>query len=476
MQKTVTRFAPSPTGYVHVGNIRTGLFAWLVARKNGGKAILRIEDTDQSRFFEGSTEILLETLDWLGLSFDEGYSIGGADGPYLQSERKEIYYKYAKKLIDKGLAYADPYSKEELDEFRDEAIKNKIPFLYRNYRPKNPPIWDGQQPLRLKVVEPKRTNWNDLVMGSLSAGPEAQDDFIIIKSDGLPTYNFAHIIDDFEMGVTHVIRGIEFISSTPKYLSLYEALDIEPPQIASVPHIMRPDGKKKLGKRDGAVSVTEYRDRGVLEEAMINFLASLGWNDGSEKEVYTVDELIKKFDLNKVQKSGARFDENKLIWLNGQWIKRLETSDLMKRSEKYWPKEAKEANSEYREKVLKVSQERMKLLSDLPSLTKFFFTEPEIDLSLIADDKNLSKMESKDLQNLVKKSIEKLETVNFNEIAVQKALNDLLVETESKPAILFSLIRISITWAKFSPGLAESMSILGKEKVINRLTQSLSVL
>lgn len=215
-----TRFAPSPTGYIHVGNVRAALFPWLLARQKGGKFILRIEDTDQARFVEGATDLIMETLDWLGLDWDEGPRKGGDFGPYFQTERRDIYLKWAQKLIDKGLAYADPYTPEEIQGFREEAKAMKKPFLYRNYRPENPPEWDGTKPLRFKVENIKRYTWNDPVMGELSAGEEVLDDFILIKSDGLPTYNFAHIVDDAEMKVTHVIRGLEYISSIPKYLSL----------------------------------------------------------------------------------------------------------------------------------------------------------------------------------------------------------------------------------------------------------------
>ncbi len=321
MSKLVTRFAPSPTGYIHVGNLRAALFPYLLSAQKNGTMILRIEDTDQNRFVEGATELIVESLKWVGIEWNEGYLVGGDHGPYEQSERKEIYFKYADKLIAEGKAYADPYTQDEIEGFRQESINLKKPFLFRNYRPAKPPVWDGTQPLRLKV-DAQATSWDDPIMGHLSAGAEAQDDFILIKSDGLPTYNFAHIVDDYEMGVTHVIRGLEYISSIPKYLSLYHALEINPPVLACMPHIMAPAGNKKLGKRDGAKSVTEYKEQGILPEAMLNFLASLGWNDGTDQEIYAKQELIEKFSLEKVQRSGARFDEKKLLWLNGQWIRR----------------------------------------------------------------------------------------------------------------------------------------------------------
>src|SRR3990167_4291666 len=316
-----TRFAPSPTGYLHVGGVRTALFAWLVARQGNGQFILRIEDTDRSRHVQESERHIIDCLAWLGLAPDEG--------PLRQSERLAIYKSRAEKLIKAGQAYADPTTQQQLDELRAKAKEQKKPFLFREHRPQNPPTWDGSAPLRFKS-EPKAYQWHDEVMGDLSAGPEAIDDFIILKSDGFPTYNFAHIIDDHETNVSHVIRTQEFLPSVPKYLNLYEALEIKPPLLTTLPYVMAPDGKKKLSKRDGAKDVLDYKREGYLSEAIINFMASLGWNDGTEQEVFTVNELVKKFRLDRVQKSGARFDEERLKWLNGQYIRELEPGELTK--------------------------------------------------------------------------------------------------------------------------------------------------
>src|SRR5690606_26425038 len=361
-QPVRTRFAPSPTGYIHIGNIRAALFPWLLAKQTKGDFILRIEDTDQARFVEGATDLILDALEWLGLEWDEGPRVGGAHGPYFQSERKEIYKKWAQKLIDKGLAYADPYTPEEVQSFRETAKALKKPFLYRDHRPENPPAWDGSQPLRFKVTDIKAYKWHDPVMGELSAGAEVLDDFILLKADGLPTYNFAHIIDDYEMGVTHVIRGLEYISSIPRYLSLYDALGITPPVLACLPHIMAPDGKKKLGKRDGAKSVTDYRTDGILPETMLNFLATMGWNDGTEQEIFSRDELIEKSSLDRVQRSGARFDEKRLTWMNGQWIRQLSLDDLYSRVNDFWPESATNADDTYKHQVLAIIQDRLHTL------------------------------------------------------------------------------------------------------------------
>lgn len=465
-----TRFAPSPTGYIHVGNVRSALYPYLLARQSGGDFIVRIEDTDQARFVEGATDLILDTLTWLGLDWDEGPRAGGEFGPYTQSERREIYHKWAKKLIDKGLAYADPYTPEEVQGFRELAKAHKKAFLYRDHRPENPPEWDGSQPLRFKVADPKRYTWQDPVMGELSAGPEALDDFIIIKADGLPTYNFAHIIDDFEMKVTHVIRGLEYISSIPKYLSLYEALEIEPPILACLPHIMAPDGKKKLGKRDGAKSVDDYRVDGILPEAMLNFLASLGWNDGTEQEIFSKDELIEKFSLERVQRSGAKFDEQRLLWVNGQWIRRLSLDDLYERVESYWPKSAEGGDENYKKQVLGLVQDRLKTLAELPMMTSYFFEEPEQDMELILGNKQLKKLSERERKDLLQTAYDELSKItDWTPENIQNTLNQLLEITGQKPGILFSIIRIVTTWAPFSPQLSDTLALLGRETTLKRI-------
>ena len=469
-----TRFAPSPTGYIHVGNVRAALFPWLLAKQQEGAFVLRIEDTDQARLVEGAQDLILDTLEWLGIDWDEGPRKGGNFGPYIQTERREHYLKWAQKLIDKGLAYADPYTPEEVTAFRDQAKAEKRAFLYRDHRPENPPAWDGSQALRFKVPEIKRYTWNDPVMGELSAGPEALDDFILVKSDGLPTYNFAHIVDDYEMGITHVIRGLEYISSIPKYLSLYDALEIEWPVLACLPHIMAPDGKKKLGKRDGAKSVQEYKDQGILPEAMLNFLASMGWNDGTEQEIFTRSELIDKFSLERVQRSGARFDEQRLLWLNGQHIRLLDLNDLYERVADFWPASAAGANQEKKMQILILVQDRLKTLLDLPLLTEYFFAEPTPDWQMVDDNKQLKKLERQELVALLEATKQTLSMSEFDATSIQNTLNSLLETTGQKPGILFSLIRLAVSWAPFSPALNDTLAALGKESAIRRLDTAIA--
>lgn len=472
-----TRFAPSPTGFMHVGAARTALFAWFLARQNNnGKFILRIEDTDKNREVEGSINQIITSLKWLGMDWDEGIDIGGPSAPYLQSDRLELYKEWAQKLIDSGRAYADPYTPNEINALREKAKSEKRPFLYRNHRPENPPEWDGSQPLRFKS-DPKPYTWTDAVMGELSSGEEAIDDFILIKSDGFPTYNFCHIIDDAIMEVSHVLRSQEFISSTPKFLNLYEALEIERPTLATLPFVMAIDGKKKLGKRDGAKDLLAYDKEGYLPETMVNFLATLGWNDGTEQEIFTVEELVSKFSLERVQKSPARFDEQRLLWLNGQHIRNLELNDLYSRVENFWPTEAANYNEVYKKTILKLAQDRLKTLADLPALTSYFFSEPKVDLGLIETNKQLKKISTEDRIDLLKKASTKLNRLEeWDAESIQNALNELLEETGQKPGILFSLVRIATTWAPFSPALNETLEILTKDKSLERLNRAIIAL
>jgi glutamyl-tRNA synthetase len=474
--KTVrTRFAPSPTGYLHVGGIRTALFAWLLARQSDGQFVLRFEDTDKKREVEGAREHLIKSLTTLGLQYDEGPDIGGPFAPYTQSERLDSYKAWAQKLINAGRAYADPYTPEEVQAFRDQARADKKPFLYRNHRPENPPAWDGTKPLRFKS-DPKAYDWHDEVMGDMHAGAEAIDDLILIKSDGYPTYNFAHIIDDAEMEITHIIRGQEFIASTPNYLNLYEALDIKRPAMATVPHIMGPDGKKKLSKRDGAKDVLDYVRDGFLPEALVSFIATLGWNDGTTQEIFTADELVQKFSLDHVQRSGAGFDEQRLTWINGHYIRELSADDLYSRAQKYLPSEADTRDETYRRAVLGLIQERLKYFAEIPQLTRFFFVDLPVDPALINTNKQLKRLDSAELKTLLEQAKNSIEASNFTVDDLTDRLNRLLETTGQKPGVLFSLIRIATTQAPASPGLADTLAVLGKETSLRRIDAMLASL
>lgn len=485
-KKIVTRFAPSPTGFLHVGGIRTALYAWIFARKNNGTFILRIEDTDKEREVSGSIEHIKKCLSWLGLSWDEGPDIGGPASPYIQSERLDIYKKYAKRLIDDGFAYADPYSEQEIEEFRKKAEEEKEPFLYRNYRPGNPPEWDGSQPLRFKVKDVKRYEWNDLVYGDLSAGPEALDDFILIKSDGYPTYNFAHIVDDIEMGVTHIIRGQEFISSVPKFLSLYDALKIIPPYFATMPPIMAHDGKKKLGKRDGAKDALEYQKEGILPEAMFNFLALLGWHPSDDREIMDRQELIDAFELDHVQNSGAQFNDEKLNWVNKEYLKKLSYEEQEEYIDSFMPENLKN-KSNYSETMIHnitpIIIERISSGKDIKEMAEagelnYFFEKPTYNKNdLFFKSSKIEGDRCAVLVGYLEKTIDLLNNIldkHFDRDNIKRAVWE-YADNVGRGDLLWP-IRFALSGREKSPDPFVLAEIFGKRETIERLNQAIQIL
>ena len=484
-KKIVTRFAPSPTGFMHVGGVRTALYAWLLARKNNGQFILRIEDTDKKREMEGSIEHIQKSLKWLGLDWDQGPDIGGPFEPYIQSERMielDIYKKYAEKLIEKDFAYADTKSEEELDALRKKAEEEKRPFLYREHRPENQPEWKNGLPLRFKTKELKRTVWNDVVRGELSAGPEALDDFILIKSDGLPTYNFAHIVDDIEMGVTHVVRGQEFISSTPNYIAIYEALGATEPLYVTVPPIMGADGKRKLGKRDGAKDILDYEKEGYLPETMINFLTFLGFNPGGEKEIFTTKELTEVFDLKKIHIAGAQWNDEKLDWMNKEHMKLISGKERNERILEWLSKNREISNfpklqdEKFMERLYPVIFDRISKWGDIDTLIsegeiQYFFDIPEFPTErLVWKDSNKSdaKKHLASVAEIFEKSTENL----FENIEKIKSLIFDYATKEGRGNVLWPL-RVSLSGKEKSPDPFTLVYILGKEETLVRIKKAI---
>ncbi len=473
-----TRFAPSPTGFMHIGGVRTALFAWLFARKHGGQFILRIEDTDKAREVEGSIGHIIESLRWLGIEWDEGIDIGGPYEPYLQSARMESYHKYARQLIEAGFAYPDPYTEEEVEVFRQQAIDAKRPFLYREHRPETYGEWDGTRSLRFRVPEIKRYTWNDLVRGELSAGEEALDDFILIKADGLPTYNFAHVIDDLEMKITHIMRGEEFISSTPKFLALYDALDITRPEIATMPVILGSEGTKKLGKRDGAKDILEYRDEGVLPEAMLNFLALLGWHPEGDQELMTPAQIMEKFDITHLQKGGARLDEDKLHFINQHWMRQLSDEDYVRRGE------LKTSNEEILKRAIPILKERAHTFAEaqfaLDHELDFLFTPPTPDKALLtAKEPSERPGCTKEMLSLVLATL-KTESDQSTAEAVKELLMPIADLEEAKGkggrgAMLWPL-RYALSGKERSPDPFTLVAVLGTEEAISRVEHALAIL
>jgi glutamyl-tRNA synthetase len=468
---------------MHVGGVRTALYAWLWARKNNGIFILRIEDTDKEREVAGSIEHIQKSLKWLGLDWDEGPDVGGPHAPYIQSQRLDIYKKYAEILIKKGLAYSDPYTEAEIEDFRKKAEAEKKPFLYREHRPasidasqgghENPPVWDGTVPLRFKVSEIKQTKWNDVVWGELSAGPEALDDFILIKSDGYPTYNFAHVVDDIEMGVTHVVRGQEFISSTPKFLSLYEAFDITPPFFVTTPPIMGSEGKKKLSKRDGAKDILDYEKEGYLSEAMINYLAFLGFNPGGEREVYPREELIKIFDLSKIQHSGAQWNDDKLNWMNKEHMKLLSQEEIKNNILKHLPENMRD--NVISQKLIPIIFERISKWADVEEMVArgellFFFKSPEIEKAKLIY-KNYSPEKISNNLKLAINALENLDENNFTTEIIKNTLMSIANNLESRGELLHP-IRYALSGLDKSPDPFLIAFILGKNETLSRLQKA----
>lgn len=482
-KKVVTRFAPSPTGFMHVGSVRTALYAWLWARKNNGTFILRIEDTDKEREVEGSISHIQESLKWLGLDWDFGPGIENYFGSTIQSERLDVYKKYAQILIDKGFAYADPYNEEELEVLRQKAEEEKRPFLYREHRKETGEVWDGTKPLRFKTPVLKRYVWQDAVWGELSAGEEALDDFILIKSDGYPTYNFAHIVDDIEMGVTHVMRGQEFISSTPKFLSLYEALGVDTPVFATLPPIMAPDGKKKLSKRDGAKDLLEYKKEGYLADAFINFLALLGWNPGTDQEIFSREELIATFDISKIQHSGAGLNEEKLNWINREHIKKLGVDEQFQTLVQYLPEDIKSLPRYTEEMLKKVAHliiERIEKWSDVEKLFAegdfvYFFKAPEAsrDMLFWKDEKNAEK--TKERLSQVLELISSADDSSFADSETTKALIWDYANAEGRGQVLWPT-RVALSGREKSPDPFTLLSLLGKEESVSRIKKATEIL
>ncbi len=472
-----TRFAPSPTGFLHVGSARTALYAWLFARQNNGAFVLRIEDTDKEREVEGAIGHIQQSLKWLGLDWDEGIDTDGAFGPYIQSERLATYRKFAQQLVANGFAYPDPYSSEEVEAFRTMAAEEKRPFLFRDHRPETFEEWDGSKPLRFCVPEIKRYEWNDIVFGELSAGEEALDDFILMKSDGFPTYNFAHVVDDITMEITHIMRGQEFIASTPKFLSLYDALDHAAPLFATLPPILGEGGNKKLSKRDGAQDVLDYRKDGYLPEALCNYLALLGWHPAGEQEVLTLDELVLQFDLSRVQKSGAQWDDDKLDFINQQHMRMLSDDEYAQKGEFEIPSAAQF------KKIIPLLKERAHTFAEAREMLNnelaFVYEKPILTIDMLTAKETATSTQK--TGDFVKKSLVIVRELPEN-LSIEEAKAALMVYGDTIPkeeggrgAFLWPL-RYALSGQERSPDPFTIIYILGRDESISRIEAALAIL
>jgi len=462
-----TRFAPSPTGKPHVGNIRTAIFAFLYAKSMKGEFILRIEDTDRERFVPGALEYIEESLRWLGIEWDDEKKVH-------QSERLEIYQKYANQLISEGKAYKCFCSKERLADLREKQTKEGKPPGYdsccRDLTKEDVEKREGEgqkSVVRFKIPkEPKEVVWDDAIRGEISIRTDIQEDFVIMKSDGYPTYNFANVIDDHDMGITDVIRGEEFIPSTPKHILLYQALGWHPPEFAHMPHIIGKD-RSKLSKRHGDTAIMDYKDNGYLADTMLNFLALLGWNDGTTQELFTRDELIKKFDLKRVGKSPAVFDIERLDWINGEKIREMKITDLMKEVEKFNPDFLKGKENKLLERALTVMQTRMVTLKNFTENSDYFFKDIDYDAKMLIFGKSTHDASLKGLKGVLK-ALEGVKDIDSADAASD--LMKSVVDSESlSNGDVFWPVRAALSGQEKSPSPNEIMWALGKDESMKRI-------
>ncbi len=461
MSRIKTRFPPSPTGHLHLGGARTALFNWLFARHHEGIFLLRFEDTDRERSRQEFVDAIREALEWLGLHWDEG--------PYFQSQRLEIYAEYARKLYEEGKAYYCECSPEELDRKRKEALAaGRKPRYDGTCREKDLPPGPGRV-LRLRVPEMGSTVVEDLIRGPVVFDHQELDDFILVRSDGTPTYQFAVVIDDLTMGITHVIRGDDHLSNTPKQILLYEALGAQPPEFAHVPMILGPDGSR-LSKRHGALSILAYRDEGYLPQAMRNYLVRLGWSYG-DQEIFTLEEMIAKFDLSRISKSAARFDPEKLLALNAYWLRNTPTPELAQEVKPFLKRLGLPIpeDESYLQEALETVKPRARTLLEAAEMLRFYLEE-----EITYDPSAAHKFLTPEIVPLFNKLLTELKKVPFTDEALEKLFRNLAEEEGLKLKKIAQPVRVALTGKTVSPGLFEIMRILGRERVLARLRRALN--
>jgi len=477
-----TRFAPSPTGFPHVGGMRTALFAWLFARHNQGSFILRIEDTDVERSVEGSLEYILEGMRWLGMDWDEGPGVGGDYGPYVQSQRLHLYQDAARRLVESGHAYYCYCSAERLETLRTEQIKRKMPPGYdrrcRNLttEQRKAKEAEGITPVvRFKIPLTGRTRFHDEIWGDVVFENSHVEDLVLLKSDGYPTYHLANVVDDHAMEISHVIRAEEYISSTPLHLMTYEALGYVPPKFAHLPMVLGHD-RSKLSKRHGATSVLEFREQGYLPEALLNFLALVGWSLDDKTDIISRDELIKNFSLERVSKTAAIFNHEKLKWMNGVYIRKLTPEDFARRCfpfiEKAFPENI--PSVDYVRAVLSLVQERTKLLTEVSELTRYFFSDRlNYDAKLLIS-KDMTPESTRQMLIMAKERLEK--QPGFDEKSLESILRPLAEELKLKTGQLFGALRTAVSGETATPPLFQMMAVLGRERCLIRIQEAISKL
>ena len=476
-----TRFAPSPTGYMHLGNLRTALYTYLFARRNGGKFILRIEDTDQEREVEGAVDLIYKSLEVAGLSHDEGPDIGGPCGPYVQSERKDTYLPYAKQLIESGHAYYCFCTKERLDEARAEAEKKGETFKYDKHclnlsKEEIQRRLDAGEPyvIRQNIPTEGKAGFDDVIYGHVEVDCDTLDDNILIKADGLPTYNFANVIDDHLMGITHVMRGNEYLSSAPKYNLLYEAFGWTPPTYIHLTPVMA-NAQRKLSKRKGDPSFEDLLNQGYLTEAIINYLVLLGWSPRGEREFYTLKELEEVFDLEGLSKSPSIFDTVKLNWFNAEYIRKLSPEKYLELATPWLSRALDPAKFDFK-RLGELLQSRTEVFNQLPGMVDFLAEMPEFDSDLYVNKKQKSTLESaKAALTFVRPVLESIES--WTEQEIHDRVMEAIPETGMKNGQVLWPMRIAISGKMSTPGGAfEIAYLLGKEETLKRLDASMAKL
>lgn len=476
-----TRFAPSPTGYMHIGNLRTALYAYLIAKSKGGRFILRIEDTDQERYVDGAVDVIYKTMKDTGLVHDEGPDIGGDFGPYIQSERRSLYKEYAEKLVESGHAYYCFCTKERLEELRQRQTVMKVPTKYDGHCSKlskeeiEANLKAGiPYVIRQKVPQYGKTTFHDEVFGDITVENAILDDNVLLKADGLPTYNFANVIDDHLMNITHIIRGSEYLSSTPKYNLLYEAFGWEIPKYIHVSPVMKDNGKK-LSKREGDASYEDFIEKGYLKEAIVNYIALLGWAPGDEREKFTLSELVEAFDIKGISKSPAIFDEKKLAWLNGEYIREMTPEAFHEAALPYYSGAITNEKIDLKA-VSELLQPRCERLSDIPEQVDFFDKLPDYDKELYTHKKMKTNPENS--LEALKEVVPVLEGINeWTKDNIHDALLALVEKLELKNGRILWPVRVAVSGKAFTPGGGvELAAILGKEETLKRIEKGIELL
>lgn len=497
MKEVRVRFAPSPTGPLHIGGVRTALYNYLFAKKNNGKFLLRIEDTDQNRYVPGAEDYIIESLKWCGIEYDEGVGVGGPHSPYRQSERKHLYFEFAEKLISEGKAYYAFDTPEELDAMRERLTAKGVATPQYDYLSRNEMknslvlspeevkarIERGDQyVVRVLIPEDKEILVNDLIRGEVRVHTSRLDDKVLFKSDGMPTYHLANIVDDHLMEITHVIRGEEWLPSAPLHVLLYEYFGWKAPEFAHLPLLLKPDGNGKLSKRDGdrlgfpvfplrwvdpfSKEISSgYRESGYLPQAFVNMLAFLGWNPGTEQEIFSMDELIEAFSIERVGKHGSKFDPEKAKWYNHHYLSNLSDLEAAHLLQNQLVGKGIEAEISYLIKVVHLVKERATLIPDLWEQSAFLFNEPSV-----YDEKLKSKVwrpESPEMLNSIVRFIDSQADISIE--ALEPALKEYITQNGLNMGLVMNTLRLALVGSAFGPGIAGIISVLGKEKSIERI-------